>query len=254
MKRRSVLTSIGFGLLAQIPFVRASRAASAMAAENWFAATPESASAAEKPKWQMKADYIEACGCHLFCPCYFNQHAEHPHCEFNMAVKVREGYSGATSLTGAKYWLTGDLGDEWGTNHKGKWVVVSFDPATTKEQRDALAPMILKTYGLEWGELKVQEAAIEITRTHDIAEATLGGGKMAAMKLKREPGADGTGIVLRNVKYFGAQNNSGFELYRSIEHRSDLPGHTFSYSDRNAFLISIDTREGDSGGMGAGGK
>jgi len=70
----------------------------------------------------------------------------------------------AHSLTGAKYWLTGDLGDEWGTNQKGSWVVVSFDPATTKEQRDALAPMILKTYGLEWGELKVQEAAIEITR------------------------------------------------------------------------------------------
>ena len=29
-------------------------------------------------------------------------------------------------------------------------VVVSFDPSTNKEQRDALAPMILKTYGLEW--------------------------------------------------------------------------------------------------------
>lgn len=35
----------------------------------------------------MKADYVEACSCHLFCPCYFNKHAEHPHCEFNMAVK-----------------------------------------------------------------------------------------------------------------------------------------------------------------------
>ena len=110
--------------------------------------------------------------------------------------------------------------------------------------------MILKTYGLEWGELKVQEAPIEMTRSGDIVEATLGGGKMAAMKLKREPGADGTGVVLRNVKYFGARSNDGFELYRSIEHRADLPGHTFSYSDRNAFLISIDTREGDIGGMG----
>jgi len=64
---------------------------------------------------------------------------------------VREGYSGTTSLNGAKYWLTRDLGDEWGTNKKGSWVVLSFDPATTKEQRDALGPMIFKTYGLEWG-------------------------------------------------------------------------------------------------------
>jgi len=58
---------------------------------------------------RMKADYVEACSCHLFCPCYFNKHAEHKSCKFNMAVKVREGHSGATNLAGSKYWLTGDL-------------------------------------------------------------------------------------------------------------------------------------------------
>jgi len=205
-----------------------------------------------KPAWQMKADYVEACSCHLFCPCYFNKHAEHPHCEFNMAVKVREGHSGSTNLTGAKYWLTGDLGDEWGTNKKGAWVAVSFDPSTSKEQRDALAPMILKTYGLEWGELKVQEAPIEISQSGDIVEAKLGDGKMAHMKLQREPGADGKGVVMKNVKYFGAQDNSGFEMYRSLDHSANLQGHQFSYSDRNAFLISIDTHEGEGAGMSAG--
>jgi len=202
--------------------------------------------------WRMKADYVEACSCHLFCPCYFNKQAEHPFCEFNMAVKVREGHSGATDLAGAKYWLTGDLGDEWGTAKKAKWVVVSFDPATTKAQRDALAPMILKTYGLEWGELKVQEAPIEISKTGDIAEAKLADGKLAYMKLKREPGADGKGVVLHNVPYFGAQNNSGFELYKSLDHRADVQGHKFEYSGRNAFLISIDSQEGASGGMSGG--
>jgi len=210
---------------------------------------PLIASTPAKPAWRMKADYVEACSCHLFCPCYFNKHAEHPHCEFNMAVKVREGYSGKADLAGAKYWLTGDLGDEWGTNKKGNWVVVSFDPSTSKEQRDALAPMILKTYGLEWGELKVQEAPIDIHRSGDLAEANLGGGKLASMKLKREPGADGNGVVLKNVKYFGARQNDGFEMYRSIEHKADVQGHQFSYSDRNAFLISIVSQEGDTGGM-----
>ena len=48
--------------------------------------------------------------------------------------------------------------------------------------------MILKTYGLEWGELKVQEAPIEVSRAGDIVNATLGGGQMATMKLKREGG------------------------------------------------------------------
>src|SRR5260370_819343 len=149
----------------------------------------------------------------------------------------------------SRYWITGDLGDEWGTNKKGSWAVVSFDPSTSKEQRDALAPMILKTYGLEWGDLKVQEAPIEISKSVDIVNATLGGGQMASMKLTREAGADGKGVVLRNVKYFGAQNNDGFEMYRSLDHSAHVQGHNFSYSDRNAFLISIDTHAGEGGGM-----
>ncbi len=201
------------------------------------------AATAAAPAWRMKADYVEACSCHLFCPCYFNKHAEHLDCEFNMAVTVREGHSGTVNLAGAKYWITGDLGDKWGTDKKAKWALVSFDPKTSKEQRDALAPMILKTYGFEWGELKVQEAPIEIQRTGDIVEAKLAGGQQGYMKLKREPGADGKGVVLKNVRYFEASTNDGFEMYKSIEHRADVPGHKFSYSDRNAFLITIVSQE-----------
>ena len=94
--------------------------------------------------WRMKADYVEACSCHLFCQCYFSdshghKHAEHPFCEFNMAVTVREGHSGNVDLANTKYWLTGDLGDKWGTENKATWVTVSFDPKTTQAQRDALA-------------------------------------------------------------------------------------------------------------------
>jgi Protein of unknown function (DUF1326) len=201
------------------------------------------AAAPGESSWRMKADYVEACSCHLFCQCYFNKHAEHPMCEFNMAVTVREGHSGNVDLANAKYWLTGDIGDKWGTEKKGTWVVVSFDPKTTKEQRDALAPIILKTYGLEWGELKVQEAPIEVRQSGDVVEAKLADGKEAYLKLRREPGADGKGVVLKNVKYFNAVQNDGFQLYRSMEHRADLEGHQFSYSDRNAFLITIVSEE-----------
>ena len=204
-----------------------------------FALAVSLAAAPGQPLWRMKADYVEACSCHLFCPCYFNKHAEHPMCQFNMAVNVREGHSGETNLAGAKYWLTGDLGDEWGTAKKGSWVVVSFDPGTSKSQRDALAPIILKTYGLQWGDLKVQEAPIEIRQSGDIVEAKLADGTQAYLKLKREPGIDGKGVVLKNVRYFDAAQNDGFQMYKSIEHRADLGGHPFSYSDRNAFLITI---------------
>jgi uncharacterized protein DUF1326 len=201
------------------------------------------AAASGGPSWRMKADYVEACSCHVFCPCYFNKHAEHPMCEFNMAVTVREGHAGNVDLANAKYWLTGDIGDKWATEKKGSWVTVSFDPKTTQAQRDALAPIILKTYGLEWPELKVQEAPIEIHQTGDIVEAKLADGTQAYMKLKREPGTDGKGVVLKNVKYFNAVQNDGFQLYRSIDHRANVSGHEFSYSDRNAFLITIVSEE-----------
>jgi len=100
------------------------------------------AAAPGESSWRMKADYVEACSCHLFCPCYFNKHAEHPKCEFNMAVTVREGHSGNVDLANTKYWLTGHLGDKWGTEKKATWVTVSFDPKTTQAQRDALKPII----------------------------------------------------------------------------------------------------------------
>ena len=61
------------------------------------------------------------------------------------------------------------------------------------------------------------------------------------MKLKREPGVDGSGVVIKNVNYFGAQHNDGFALYKSLDHSADLPGHKFQYSGRNAFLITIDS-------------
>ncbi len=202
------------------------------------------AAAPEASSWRMKADYVEACSCHLFCQCYFNKHAEHPVCEFNMAVTVREGHSGNVDLANTKYWLTGDIGDRWGTEKKATWVTVSFDPKTTPAQREALAPIILKTYGLEWGELKVQEAPIEIHQSGDIVEAQLADGTQAYMKLKREPGKDGKGVLLKNVNYFNAVQNDGFQLYKSLEHRADLNGHQFSYSDRNAFLITIVSQDG----------
>ena len=67
---------------------------------------------------------------------------------------------------------------------------------------------------------------------------------MAPMNLQREPGADGIGLVLKNVNYFGAHSNEGFELYKSLDHSANVAGHNFSYSDRNAFLITINTGEG----------
>ena len=40
--------------------------------------------------------------CQSVLPCYFNKHAEYPHCEFNMAVKVRKD-TGQHQSAGSKY-------------------------------------------------------------------------------------------------------------------------------------------------------
>src|SRR4051812_9723062 len=51
------------------------------------------AQAAENQSWAIKADYIEACSCHLFCSCYFNTEPEGAHhCEFNNAIKISQGH------------------------------------------------------------------------------------------------------------------------------------------------------------------
>jgi hypothetical protein len=89
----------------------------------------------------------------------------------------------------------------------------------------------------------VQEAPIEIHESGDIVEARLADGKQAYLKLRRESGVDGKGVVLNDVNYFNAVQNDGFQLYKSIEHRANLSGHQFSYSDRNAFLITIVSQE-----------
>src|SRR5258708_2733784 len=51
---------------------------------------------------------------------------------------------------------------------------------------------------------------IEIRQSGDIVEAKLADGKQAYLKLQREPGIDGKGVVLKNVKYFNAVQNDGF--------------------------------------------
>src|SRR5437764_222295 len=64
--------------------------------------------------WSINADYIEACSCHLFCPCYFNTGPEGGMmCEFNNAVKIAEGHVGDVKVDGLKFWVSGDLGGDF---------------------------------------------------------------------------------------------------------------------------------------------
>jgi len=201
--------------------------------------SPQAATKAAGTPWSLDASYIEACPCHLFCPCYFNPNPEHPYCEFNIAVKVNDGKLGDVSLKGARYWLTGDLGKEFGPGRTSPWLVVTFDPSVTKPQRDALVKILTqKIYPWNWSGVNMDESAITWEIKGNIAQAKLANGK-GAMVLERWVGNDGGPAVLKNVKYFGADKNDGFVMYKSKVHRWDGFGHKFEYSGRTGFTIRI---------------
>src|SRR5436305_15287974 len=64
--------------------------------------------------WSIKADYIEACSCSMFCQCYFKPSPEGGEmCEFNNAVNIRQGHVGNVDVSGKKVWLSGDLGNDF---------------------------------------------------------------------------------------------------------------------------------------------
>src|SRR5262245_43918584 len=93
---------------------------------------PSSAMAGPQEKsWAIRAEYIEACSCNLFCMCYFQTHPDGDRCcEFNMAVKILSGHVGDTKVDGEYYWLSGDLGGDFTKGLKG--VVITFDTRTPK--------------------------------------------------------------------------------------------------------------------------
>src|SRR5437868_8691347 len=89
------------------------------------------------PEWSINATIIEACSCPMFCQCYFNtqpaahsEHAGHSHgeaehfCKFNMGYKVNHGHYGDTKLDGARFWIAGDLGENFGTGST-EWAVLT---------------------------------------------------------------------------------------------------------------------------------
>lgn len=204
-------------------------------------AAPESegpsTSLGENTPFSFDASYIEACSCLLFCPCYFNSQAQHDYCRFNMAVVVRDGQAGEVSLKGARYWLAGDLGEHWGTEGKSPWLVITFDPSVTAEQRDAL----VKIYPVEWGDVQLDESEITWMIRGNEARARLANGN-GEMVLERFGGDDGDKVVLDNVKYWAADTNNGFVLHKSKIHRWDGFGHKYEYSGRNAFTIRLQAK------------
>jgi len=188
--------------------------------------------------WSVKADYIEACSCHLFCPCYFNTGPEGgQRCEFDMAVKIADGHVGGVDVTGMKYWLSGDLGGDWVNGMKG--VVVTVEPKSTKPQRDALVFLLGQIYPVKWHKVEMDTSEIAWEIKGKDANGKLANGK-GEIALTGVTGADGKQTVLNNVPYFGAQRNNGFYLAKS-KHFYKGFGFDYAHEDKNGFIIHLES-------------
>ena len=210
---------------------------------------------AAKPDFDMTASYIEACSCDMFCPCYFNTHStnhmsmsmgegEHKmdehFCRANLVLHVDEGHYKDTKLDGAKVWIATDLGSDWSTG-KDSWLVVNFDPSVSKEQRAAMADILGQLYPIPWQKKAVDTAAFQwnVDTKTGVAHAKMDNGKGEVI-LERVQGTDPKQeVVMKNLKYWGAQSNDGFRMWKSKHEAFEGDGHKFSYDGTNGFLITI---------------
>jgi len=204
-----------------------------------------------KPDFEMTASYIEACSCDMFCPCYFNTHStnhmsmgenhkdEH-FCRANLVLKVDKGHYKNIKLDGAKVWIATDLGSEWSTG-KDSWAVLNYDPSVSAEQKAALNDIIGQLYPFQWQKFDVDTQGFtwDVDEKAGTAKAKMNNGK-AEVVLEKSKGDDpGREIVMQNLKYWQAQSNDGFRMWKSKHEEFEGKDHKFSYSGTNGFLVTI---------------
>ncbi len=218
---------------------------------------------ATKP-WAMNATVIEACSCPMFCQCYFStspaSHSmadmpgmkgeghDEAYCKFNNVYRINRGTYNGVSLAGAKFWIAGDLGAEFGDG-TADWAVLTFDPSVTPAQREGIGMILGKVYPVKWGSFQMGADA-PIVWDHKLganeAHATLDGGKAGEVILKNSVSHNAAGpVVIHNLKYFGAPRNDGFVLMPNTIETYKLGDKPYEFKGTNGFMITLDINSKD---------
>jgi len=208
------------------------------------------------PNWNMNATIIEACSCPMFCQCYFDDkpaaHAGHEghgggehFCKFNNAFQVNKGSYNGTKLDGAKFWVAGDLGDNFADGEMD-WAVLHFDPSVTPQQREGIATVLGQVYPVKWKSFQVgADAPMEWSYTKERAVAKLDGGKMGEVILNKSPGMSDEPVVIHNLRYFGVPRNSGFVMMKNEVEAYRTGDKPYEYKGTNGFMITFDITSKD---------
>jgi hypothetical protein len=90
--------------------------------------------------WYMEGPYIKNCNCDPGCPCDFNQHPTHGHCEGTLGMRIDKGRFGDVELGG----LAWGVAFHWpGALHEGNGDIQPLiDEQASDEQRDALLQIL----------------------------------------------------------------------------------------------------------------
>ncbi len=212
--------------------------------------------AVAEPEWSLNAAVIETCSCPTFCQCYFHSYpaahtsgtnpakVEH-FCRFNRALRVNRGHFGATPLDGAKFWMAGDLGGDFSSEHYD-WAVLTFEPSLGRARRDALVAIAHHLFPGSWNSFTVgQDATLEWSQTKVRVGASLNGGKDAEIVLHHAEGMTADPVVITNLKYEGAPRNDGFVVMPNDIEAYRRGPKAFEFKGTNGFTTTIDMTSKD---------
>ncbi|PYV92309.1 MAG: hypothetical protein DMG05_05060 [Acidobacteria bacterium] len=138
--------------------------------------------------------------------------------------------------------MAGDLGGDFSKGQMD-WAVVTFDKSMTKEQRDAVGAILGHLYPVKWNKLTTAEGKMTWVNGKTEARATMDGGKTAEVVLDKgavNANNKGEPVVIRNLKYFGAQRNNGFVLMTNKVEAYRVGDKPFEFKGTNGFMITID--------------
>jgi len=233
-----------------------------LAASQWLgqpASAQKTTSAASSAEWLINMTVLESCSCPVFCPCFFDnpvpetssmhhgQMVKEHACRFNQTYIVNNGHLGSVRLDGARFWYGGNGGDFQHDKHE--WAVLTFDPAVSKAQRDALLSLLHKHgwYRPErWKSYAIgNDAPIQWSADSKGIHATLAGGAIAETRTSTMTGLQGKPVTLNNLDYFGFARNNGFTLMPSNVVAYRKGEDAFEYKNTNGLLTTVDMNSND---------
>jgi len=174
-----------------------------------------------------------------------HDHGAELFCRFNRALKITRGHFGKTPLDGVTFWMAGDLGPDFSSEHYD-WAVLRFPPSVTKEQRAALLAIAPRLFPGTWNSFRVgEDATLDFHQTTDSASARLDGGKTAEIVLHKAQGITSGPVLAKNLKYEGASRNDGFVLMPNQVEAYRAGDKAFEYKGTNGFTTNIEMSSKD---------